>query len=589
MALLQFLKKPGGWDGILIPLFSSSNANGLFPGRRSICDPINAPENVLDRLHCIEGECLQATGACVESMALEIVRGLLIVYYYLLSDSLELPRTTSRLFCHLRDILGDQNCLCYFLQFMEAEEAVPLIKFWLAVENFRLSAQQTTMTEATMTTTTTTVDSNSNKCDIEDRPLTDDEKSEIISQQEQKKEKSRPRKTTKRNSQFQTTVATDALKIIEMFLCANSDSWIDVPPMVSSRISLSMCHCDERTSLVSPDCFAEAQQFVEERLEREYLRRFLDSEFYSKYCLEILTGGDLQLPDILYSECALFYFMEFLEQEQQRDYLDFWMSATNFRNHSAGASGDAMVLYDKYFSLQATNPLKLSDVVRSRVEERICSAEAILLVGCFDLPLRIVERLFGEFYLERFLVSDLFFKHVSDLASRAQQQQQQRHPRVLRTQSLTGEGEKKKGLRRVNSTVSIAEKETTTTVAKLGSTVELRIDASQLGSGDFWSAGVNSSSSLSFGRVNALGRFERDFEWGDEGGEGAGGEESAGSRLKKAVKRLVNLSEDKVQEELAWQVAEMIVKDVTDVTMNGRGAMAGVRNGGVNMVVEDVE
>lgn len=39
------------------------------------------------------------------------------------------------------------------------------------------------------------------------------------------------------------------------------------------------------------------------------------------------------------------------------------------------------------------------------------------------------------------------------------------------------------------------------------------------------------------------------------------------SRITKAVKKFVNLDEDKSKEEMAWQVAAMIVKDVTNVTM----------------------
>ena len=41
-----------------------------------------------------------------------------------------------------------------------------------------------------------------------------------------------------------------------------------------------------------------------------------------------------------------------------------------------------------------------------------------------------------------------------------------------------------------------------------------------------------------------------------------------GSRLPKAMKRLVSSNMDVVQEELAWQMAERIVKDVCDVTMS---------------------
>lgn len=548
--MLQFLKKPGRRP--------HSICDPSVPGTSSLDTP--SRDDRLEQLHSIESECLQGVDA---------------------DDS---STRSSRLFLGLLDILRDQDCLCYFLQFMEAQQAVPLLKFWLAVENFRMSAEDDDK-----------LLEEKSKCDIiEDRPLTDDEKTEMKLDQGIKKQKLR-----RHNSQFQTTVATDALKIYEKFLCANSDSWIDdIPATVHSRISLSMGH-----STVSAHCFSEAQQLVEERLEKEFLRRFLDSGFYCKYCLEILTGGDVRLADILYSECALFYFMEFLEQQEdggQRDFLDFWVSATNFRKHSnsASASSDAMVLYDKYFSLQATNPLGLCNAVRSRVEERICATEENLLIGCFDLPIRIVERFFGEFYLQKFLASELFYKHVSDLLQRSQVAEGRQPHRVLRTQSVSvkrqrkGSGEIAGGsLRRTLSSVSMSEGGSVPPqVAKLGSTVELRIDTRALGcsGGEKRTNGV---SSLSFGRVDSLGRFERDFEWRDEGGTTASAgsalcEESAGAKLKRAVKRLVHMSEDKVQEELAWQVAEMIVKDVTDITMNGGGDG---RKSGIVVVGEEDE
>lgn len=476
----------------------------------------------------------------------------------------------SRLFLSLSDILNDQNCLCYFVQFMESVSEVALIKFWMAVENFRISAQTQT---------------SNNKCDI----------------------------STERKPKFQTSVAADALKILEKFLCTNSESCIDIPPEVHAKISLSMCRAvatedAEIQSLVPPDCFAEAQQLVVQRLERDYLRRFLDSAFYCRYSLDILTGGDVRLADILYSESALFYFMEFLEQERARDLLDFWMTATNFRRHCAQgeASSDAMVLYEKYFSLQATNPLQMSNAVRLNVEERICCKEAATLSACFDLPIRIVERFLGECYLQRFLNSAVFYKHVSDLVAKCSQNQEVRHPRVSRTQSLTGKMHRKTNsdgggggsesfLRRTSSFVSMSEHRPQ--VAKLGSTVELRIDSRLFCNGSGSGTSERRANGLSFGRVDALGRFERDFEWEDSasglsGCAGGGAEESAGSKLKKAVKKLVHMPEDRVQEELAWQVAEMIVKDVTDITLNGGvgstngGESLGRRTSGI-MVVEE--
>uniref|UniRef100_T1HR53 Uncharacterized protein n=1 Tax=Rhodnius prolixus TaxID=13249 RepID=T1HR53_RHOPR len=39
------------------------------------------------------------------------------------------------------------------------------------------------------------------------------------------------------------------------------------------------------------------------------------------------------------------------------------------------------------------------------------------------------------------------------------------------------------------------------------------------------------------------------------------------SRISRVVKLLMNKDEQKAQEEMAWRVAEMIVKDITSITM----------------------
>jgi len=63
------------------------------------------------------------------------------------------------------------------------------------------------------------------------------------------------------------------------------------------------------------------------------------------------------------------------------------------------------------------------------------------------------------------------------------------------------------------------------------------------------------------GRVNALGKFEADTDLQLFKTE---------SSIAKTVKRFVNFDEkEKAKEELAWQVAAMIVNEVTSVTMGG--------------------
>lgn len=82
---------------------------------------------------------------------------------------------------------------------------------------------------------------------------------------------------------------------------------------------------------------------------------FLRSEFHCKYQIDVLTSNKVFLSDILYNDTALFYLMEFLEQEGCTNLLEFWISALNFQQQYQEnkdydpnqAQDDAMVLYDK--------------------------------------------------------------------------------------------------------------------------------------------------------------------------------------------------------------------------------------------------
>ena len=41
-----------------------------------------------------------------------------------------------------------------------------------------------------------------------------------------------------------------------------------------------------------------------------YFPGFMQSDFHCKHQIDILTGTQVQLADVLYNEAALFYFME---------------------------------------------------------------------------------------------------------------------------------------------------------------------------------------------------------------------------------------------------------------------------------------
>ncbi|XP_059618960.1 A-kinase anchor protein 10, mitochondrial [Phlebotomus argentipes] len=535
----------------------------------------------------------------------------------------------SRLSKNLLEILSEKSSLCYFVQFLEERKVLPLIKFWLDAESFRTSAQVCEKSDGLHKTTTkstssegcdnlscfsvdcesvslnsstscdirrgedgkstmsddlsgqlgkitdfianqedSNLDGYSNLCDISIGQSSGEEKS----QDEAKKrlEEDDDEEDDEETIKVQRSIATDAVRIFKKYFTSNSSYWIDIPAPVHAKISLALCQ--EDGGPVSPFCFEAAQKYVFNRLERDHLSDFLDSIFYCKYCVDVLTGDNLHIRDILYSESALFYFLEFLEQENIRDYLDFWVSATNFRRQFmesgdrlvfAEAQKDAMVLYEKYFSLQANTSLQFSDTVRFHVEERICSQTEPIFT-CFDRPVRIVEHFLATNHFAGFTKSQLFYKYLSELLNRIQE-----HKRST--------DQNKKGHRKTNSECwsSISTQNTLLAMetpqkhraVRSCSTSDMQIDARHISDPDLLWRRSSFAHGLRFGSVNALGRYERDFDM-DNGDAERWSLSASGNKLKKAMRKLVNLPEDRVQEEIAWQVAEMIVKDITNVTLN---------------------
>lgn len=316
--------------------------------------------------------------------------------------------------------------------------------------------------------------------------------------------------------------------------------------------------CDSTKSLCL-NCFDGVEQYVYDVMEKDYFQVFLGSAYSCKLQIDVLTSGNVVLQDILYNETALFYFMEFLEQENHRVLLEFWLAATNFQQQKdcydpVEAQNDAVVLYDKYFSLQAHCPLGFSDKVRFAVEQNICGENGVVL-DCFHLPLKIVEKVLERNYLKPFLASQLFYKYLSELIS------------TVQTYGYSNSFENDKhspsecsSERSFSTNSTFLAMENPSKNRKKESTTNMCIDTRQLYDPDaLWKRKKNNR--LSFGRITELGRFETDFEPEPD--------KNNKSKLKNVMKRLVNLEdEEKRKEEMAWQVAEMIVKDITNITLN---------------------
>lgn len=348
-----------------------------------------------------------------------------------------------------------------------------------------------------------------------------------------------------------------ALRIFKKYIALEAAESVKCSEEVRRAVIENICD-------LCASCFDGVERFVYEVMEREYFQVFLGSDYFCKHQIDVLTSGNVVLEDVLYNETALFYFMEFLEQEGHRALLEFWLAATNFQQQlqeqkdcydPVEAQNDAVVLYDKYFSLQAHCPLGFGDKVRLAVEQNICGENGVIL-DCFHLPLKIVEKVLERNYLKSFLASQLFYKYLSELISTVQTygfsnsfEQDKHSPSECSSERSFS----------TNSTF-LAMENPTKHQKKKDKTSNMTIDTRQLYDPDaLWKRKKNNR--LSFGRITELGRFETDFEPEPD--------KNHRSKLKNVMKRLVNLEdEEKRREEMAWQVAEMIVKDITNVTLN---------------------
>lgn len=429
----------------------------------------------------------------------------------------------------------------------------------------------------------------------------------------------------------------DAIAIYQKYLIADANHFISLPVDILSAISLILCQRAEivkemsspnqlkveSTHTIPATCFAEAQRFVLDHLERAYLHEFLQSSFYGKYIVELIENGnpELSICDILYSEATLFFFMEFLEQHNDRECLDFWTSAINYRkSYIAGdrdsenaivqekdnpyipnssqleAQGDAMIIYDKFFSLQSEDRFWLSDRLRSQVEEHICAADRVAY--CFDLPLQLVAKYLERKYFQHFLKSQLFQNYLDELKFKIGEVDVRSgtstdDDKVTSSAAIGGvfgktlhrktlsdcsDGSRREVFRPNTLLAMDGNKLPQTRIKSIQQATGsgLHIDARHLVNPNLlWRRSKSIDGvALKFGHINELGRYERDFEAVDAvGGEMANGSKhnwtlrQSGNKIKNAMRKLVHLPEEKVQEEIAWQVAEMIIKDVTSVTL----------------------
>lgn len=358
------------------------------------------------------------------------------------------------------------------------------------------------------------------------------------------------------------SIAEDAVKIFTQYIAKDALSPIGISDEMRNDITAKICQEDGH---VDPSCFVSAQAYITEIIRRDHFPGYIVSDYHCKYQIDVLTSGKVNLEDILYNETALTFFMEFMEQEEKRNLLEFWLTTDNFRQHLTSQKGeydalqaqdDAMVLYDKYFSLQATCPVGFSDAIRFEVEQNICREDGPL-PDCFEKPLKIIFHYLQKSYLQPFLGSQLYFTYLSELLNSVRQEDEF----SMTKRRTSSDASSEHGCSTMNTLLAMDSTQMSGTkkVIKNIHEQDMRIDVGTFNNPEaLWKRRM--AGKLSFGKVSKLGKFIPELEPEPDR------KRNSESVLSKAMKRLVNKEEDKVKEDMAWQVAEMIINEVTTVT-----------------------
>uniref|UniRef100_A0AC35FNV1 RGS domain-containing protein n=1 Tax=Panagrolaimus sp. PS1159 TaxID=55785 RepID=A0AC35FNV1_9BILA len=268
----------------------------------------------------------------------------------------------------LNDVFKIPNAQLLFIQFMESVDRLNLVKFYLHVESFKASFLSKSILD----------------------------------------------------TELLNVIKTDACNIFSQYVCADATMNLNLSEALRKRVIESVCQKD---GSITANCFDEAQNYVWNQLENRYYKEFLASVFYSKYLLEIYTNGDLNINDILKTHSLLCTFLEFLEDIDDnygQNLLEFIICIRD-SEQAKGADAqtlvdDAIVIYDKYFSMQATNSLNFDDTIRIEIESKICTDSGIPEPNAYEKPYNLACASLQENYIPNFLKSSPFQKLIHGLS-----------------------------------------------------------------------------------------------------------------------------------------------------------------------------
>ncbi|XP_064425019.1 A-kinase anchor protein 10, mitochondrial isoform X1 [Latimeria chalumnae] len=526
----------------------------------------------------------------------------------------EAQEAKSRLSKTLDQVLQDHTAIPYFIQFMEVRRAEHLVKFCLDAESFRSTSwtrirahslntvKQSSLMEpaspsnsrlekkeasrvslpgqgtdrvpnavGSSTTMPKGADLN-NRTGISPKLSLNQDSEETHGVESQSKtahqgsskaavsNRSQPSvQTMDLSGKLMKSIERDAVNIFTKYISPDAARPIAVTEAMRNDIVAKICGEDGQ---VDPNCFVTAQSVVFNTMEKEHFSEFLRSHHFCKYQIEVLTSGTVYLADILFCESALFYFSEYMEKEEAVNILQFWLAADNFQSQLAAKAGqydgqeaqnDAMILYDKYFSLQATHPLGFDDSVRLEIESNICR-EGGPLPNCFTTPLRQAWTTMEKVYLPGFLSSNLYYKYLNDLIHSVRGDEFGLGGHTLPSQGPGSPPDTESSTGSTDGPASQASVKKANIKILKNFDEEITVDAASLDPESLYQRSF--AGRMTFGRVSELGQFIRESEPEPDV------KKSKGSMFSQAMKKWVQGNTDEAQEEMAWKIAKMIVNDV---------------------------
>ncbi|VDK71682.1 unnamed protein product [Litomosoides sigmodontis] len=425
----------------------------------------------------------------------------------------------------LNETLHDAAALAYFIQFMEGIGQLNLIKFWLHAESFRCSA--------------------------------------LVA--------------TKHDGALIAMIKNDAVHICSKYINEDASCSINITDQLRKEV---LGRINVKNGLFDPYCFSEAQTFVFNIMENRYFKEFENSVYYTKHRIDVISSGALTIRDIMLCQPLLCAFVEYMENEDGGKLVEFIISAESFAEQlpltqsDEQAVEDAMIIYNRYFSMQATEPLKFGSKTRIQIESDICLGNGRPSSSCFEAARLMALRILEQNYLKRFSASPAFVKYLQKLMVQVENNVELPSPNMRKRTFATSSDQ--------SSDTSIPspllEKATYRNLTHLDPSLSAALPplgkeeyekVSQLDSSNFYGSNIprvgRSRASVSLATIDDMGRYRPMYDNSYSISENKG---NTRRKLKNKLDKYLHYSAKK-EEEVADQVAQLIVADVHNMVSAG--------------------